>query len=263
MKDGATSEARPPTRIRSVRRAMRALLYIVEQPDGATATELSRELGLPAPTVFHLVNTLVDEGLLMKFDRRYQLGPKVGTIADAFLRRHAPPPYLLSPLRRLSELTSETVYVSVWRYGEVAVLGVIDGTHPLRAAGPYTGYYGSTHARAAGKCLLATLDDEALDAFLATHPLPALTEKTITTETALRAELNRIRELGWAIDDEEFNQRIACLAMPVVHDGRTVGAFSLAAFADRLHQSKDAYLEALRQAVAEAKTALESPGAET
>ncbi len=260
MKTAETSKVRPPTRIRSVHRAMRALFYVADRPDGATATEIARAADLPVPTVFHLVNTLVDDGMLMKFDRRYHLGPRLGILADAFLREHMIPPYLLGPLRRLSELTDETVYASVWRRGEVAVLGVIDGTHPLRAAGPHTGYQGSTHARASGKCLLASLDADALDTYLATHLLIALTEKTITTEAALRAEIERVKEQGWAIDDEEFNQQISCLAMPVVHDGYTVAALSVAAVTTRLNQANGDYLEALRESVANAGSALEKSG---
>src|SRR5579872_2076204 len=103
MKSSPLSEDRSPTRIRSVRRAMQALSCVVQQSDGATATEISRALELPTPTVFHLVNTLVDEGLLLKYDRRYQLGPQIGVIADAFLRQMTPPPHLLAPLRRRSE----------------------------------------------------------------------------------------------------------------------------------------------------------------
>jgi IclR family transcriptional regulator, acetate operon repressor len=231
---------------------MQVLLHVVDQPAGATGTEIARALGLPTPTVFHLVNTLVDEGLLVKFDRRYQLGPKLGVIADAFMRQHSPPPYLLEPMRRMCEQIRETVYVTAWRHGDVVVLASIEGSQPLRAAGPHTGYCGLAHARASGKCLLAGVGEDALDAYLATHPLTALTPNTITSEAAFRRELEVVRERGYAVDDEEFHIGIVCLAMPLTHRGRTLAAFSIAAPADRLRAHEQQYLDALRGAATDA-----------
>jgi DNA-binding IclR family transcriptional regulator len=229
-----------------------ALMIVVDEPEGATVTQIARELGLATPTVFHLVNTLVDEGLLLKFDRRYHLGPKLGVIADAFLRQNAPPPHLLGPLRRLAERTKETVYVTTWRYGDVMVLASIEGSHPLKAASPHTGYYGHAHARAAGKCLLAGIGEDALDAYVATHPLAPLTPKTITTEPELRLALEGVRERGYAVDDEEFSLGIACLAMPITFEKPTLTAFTVAGPAERLYANQAEYLARLSQAVTEA-----------
>lgn len=245
---------RPPTRVQSVQRAMRALLYVVEKHGGATGTEIAQELELPTPTVFHLVNTLVDEGLLVKFERRYHLGPQLGVIADAFIRMHAPPPYLRAPLLALSEQTKETVYLTSWRHGEVMVLESIEGQQALKAAGPHTGYYRNAHARASGKCLLASLDDQAVAAYFAGHPLTALTENTISHEADVRKELDRVREQGYAVDIEELNLGISCLAMPVTQGANTIGAYSITAPADRLLEHKDQYLEALREATVQATT---------
>jgi DNA-binding IclR family transcriptional regulator len=231
---------------------MQALMVVVDEPDGATATQIARELGLATPTVFHLVNTLVDEGLLLKFDRRYHLGPKLGVIADAFLRQNAPPPHLLGSLRRLAEQTKETVYITTWRYGDVMVLASIEGSHPLKAASPHAGYYGHAHARAAGKCLLAGIGEAALDAYIATHPLTPLTAKTITTESELRLALDGVRERGYAVDDEEFSPGIACLAMPLTYEKPTLTAFSVAGPAERLYEHQPEYLASLSRAVTEA-----------
>jgi DNA-binding IclR family transcriptional regulator len=239
---------------------MRALLYVVEKPDGATATEIAQTLDLATPTVFHLVNTLVDEGLLAKFERRYHLGPKLGVIADAFTRMHAAPPHLRAPLLKLIEQTNETAYLTAWRHGEVVVIESVEGEYPLKAAAPHTGYYGYAHSRASGKCLLAALDSDALEAYLAEHALDALTATTITDEADLREELRHVREQGYAIEVEEFSPGIACLATPLMQGSATVGAYSITAPAQRLVEHKDEYLECLRGAAAEATQAPVSRG---
>lgn len=250
-------EHRPPTRVRSVQRAAEVLFYVVEQPDGATATEVARALDFPTPTTFHLLGTLVDAGLLTKVERRYRLGAKVGVLAEAFYRQHEPPQYLLAPLRMLAERTGETVYLSAWRYGDVAVLASIEGTHPLRSGRPRTGFNQYTHARAAGKCLLAALDESRLEAYFDTAVLEPLTSRTITDPDVLRRELKTVEEQGYAIDDEEFYDQVACVAMPIVYRGRALAVFTVSAFADRLHAAVDDYVDVLRDAVGMALAALE------
>jgi IclR family acetate operon transcriptional repressor len=253
------SGARSPTRVQSVQRAVRALLYVVEKPEGATGTEIAQELDLPTPTVFHLVNTLVDEGLLAKFERRYHLGPRVGVLADAFMRMHSPAPNLRAALQHLGQQTNETVYLTSWHHGEVVVLEAIEGTYALKVAGPHTGYQWNAHSRASGKCLLAALDDASLDAYFGSHSLTSLTAKTITQEADLREELVRVREQGYALEMEEFSVGIACLAMGITQDDVTLGAYSITAPVERLVAHQDEYLECLREAAAEVTQASSPP----
>ncbi len=88
---------RPATRIRSVSRAATALELIAQNGGGISATEIATKLEMPLPTAYHLLNTLTDVGLLDKpDDRRYQLGPKVGLLAEAFAAQLSAPEHLLS-----------------------------------------------------------------------------------------------------------------------------------------------------------------------
>jgi len=85
MKDVLPEPGIGRTRIRSVGRSARALLLVADSAAGCSATEVATRLGLAVPTAFHLLNTLVDEGLLAKERRRYFLGPAAGRIADGFM----------------------------------------------------------------------------------------------------------------------------------------------------------------------------------
>src|SRR5687767_131304 len=103
------------TRIQSVTRASQVLFWVANQPQGATAKELASALDLALPTTYHLLNTLVDEGLLAKdLHRRYILGRNTAILAQAYLRGKAVPETLLGALRELARRTEETAYLADW-----------------------------------------------------------------------------------------------------------------------------------------------------
>jgi IclR family acetate operon transcriptional repressor len=240
----------PPTRIQSVARAARALLLIADAPAGCSATEVATRLGLAVPTTFHLLNTLVDEGLLTKDRRQYFLGPAAARIADGILGPEPVTTSLLGPLRRLADTTLETAYFATWRHGQVVVIGSIEGAQALKVEGLGVGVAGDAHARASGKLLLSALEAPALDAYLAAHPLRAVTAHTITDERELRDELRRTRKRGYSIDQEEYRDGVSCLGVPIEHTGIVYGAYTLSAPADRLRSNRNRYLAELRAVAA-------------
>ena len=92
------------TTIRSVARASRILVYLGEQIDGRTAKEVADELELALPTAYHLLGTLVAEGLVAKDSRRrYQAGTRdradCGRVRQS-VRTARIPPRALAPTRR-------------------------------------------------------------------------------------------------------------------------------------------------------------------
>jgi DNA-binding IclR family transcriptional regulator len=75
--------------------------------------------------------------------------------------------------------------------------------------------------------LLAALPAREREAYVASGPFPALTARTITDPAALRAELEKVREQGYAVDDEEIAAGLHCIAVPVrAPDGRVLAAIS-------------------------------------
>ncbi len=222
------------TTIRSVARASRMLVLLGEQPEGRTAKHVADELGLPLPTAYHLLGTLVAEGLVAKDStRRYRLGPALGPIADAFVRQFSPPEYLVAPLHRLAEESGETAYVGSWRHDRIVVLASVEGANAVRVSGTHLGYVESAHARASGKLLLAFATEEVRTAYLRLNPLVPVTQRTIVQPDEFELELERIRQRGYAVDEEEFREGVACLAAPVVESGRAVAAYSVSAPAER------------------------------
>jgi IclR family acetate operon transcriptional repressor len=227
------------TRIQSVARASQVLLWVADQPHGATAKEIAASQGLALPTTYHLLNTLVDEGLLAKdVHRRYILGRSSAILAQAYLRGRAVPDSLLGALRELARRTGETSYLADWGEHEIRVLASVEGSRMLRVAEVGSGVYEHGHSRACGKVLLAYARPEIREAYLRAHPLVPLTDATICDRQALDRELARIRERGYAYDEQEFAVGVACVATPLLQNGQLIAALGLSVPADRMEKDR-------------------------
>ena len=244
------------TVIRSVSRASQILVHLGEQQESRSAKEIAAALGLALPTAYHLLGTLVGEGLLTKDSgRQYQLGPALAAITDAYMRQFTPPDYLVGPLRRLAEVSGETAYVGCWRQNRLAVLASVEGRNAVRVSGVNIGFAGFGHARASGKVLLAFAPDALRETYLLENPLVAVTPRTIVEPGELRLELERARLVGFAVDEEEFREGVACVAAPLLESGYPVAAYSISAPVERFRRQRqeliDHVVEATRQAAAE------------
>jgi DNA-binding IclR family transcriptional regulator len=252
---GNNSDSTAGTRIRSVARAVKLIRLAAETPDGLHADLARRHLGVSLATAYHLLNTLADEGMLAKRDRRYHLGPTAGLLADAYSRQQTTPPHLLEPLAQLARKLGETASLCLWRNGAVVEVAVFEGSKPLQVGGRTGGLQEDLHARASGKLLLAELSERDLERYIAVHPLVPRTPQTITSIDRLRQELALTRERGWAMEYEECDVGVACIAASVTADEIAgAAAYSIGAPAWRLTENKDEYLMALFQAAEAAST---------
>jgi DNA-binding IclR family transcriptional regulator len=222
--DNENPISRQPTRIQSVTRAAALLEFVATDPVGRTAAEAAAAVGVPLPTAYHLLNTLVDAGFLAKTEaRRYQLGMRIGLLAEAFLAQVSAPEHLLQHVRDLAHRTGETAYLSAWRNGDVMLLSVVEGHRAVRVVGLHLGYAGVTHARASGKVLLASGPAGTLERYLASHDIVAQARNRPGYAEALRLELDRVRKRGYAIDEEEFSEGVVCIAAPVADGTLALG----------------------------------------
>ena len=250
--DAAQAVAQTRPRIQSVARAAQILVAVARSDDGLTSKQIAELLGVSRQGAYHLIHTLTGVGLLARGERsRYVLGLSVGTLAAAFARQLAAPEQLAGHVRALAAATNETAYAAGWRESEIVVLTVARGSAPVQAMEVAAGTTEDGHARASGKLLLAFAPADVRERYLAGHPLRRRTSRTITTRKRLDAELAQIRELGYAVDEEEFADGLCCLAVPL-HGGAAPYAISVSAPAERFRRGRERYLEAARAAAAAA-----------
>jgi len=235
--DGAP--ASPKTRIQSVARASQLLFWVAKQAHGANAKEIASAQGLALPTTYHLLNTLADEGLLAKdVHRRYILGRNTAILAQAYLRGRAVPETLLSALRELARRTEETAYLADWGENDIRVLASVEGSQIVRVAEAASGPYEYGHARANGKVLLAFATPELRQSYLRAHPPVPRTKNTICEPGLIERELGRIRDRGYAFDEEEFAIGVSCVAAPIMHNGHVIAALGLSVPTERLKENR-------------------------
>jgi len=237
------------TRIQSVARAARLLLGIAAEQRGATAKELALSQQLALPTTYHLLNTLVEQGMLTKNPQGgYDLGRSVAIIAQAYLGGREVPEELLAALRALARRTGETAYLAEWRGVGIRVIASIEGSQMLRITEIVSGPYSHAYARANGKVLLAFAAADVRAAYLEAEPLERLTEATICDPELLQKELDRIRDRGFAYDHEEYAAGVSCVAAPLRRGEDVAAALGLSVPADRFNERRAELTAALLEA---------------
>ncbi|MBY0335510.1 MAG: IclR family transcriptional regulator [Acetobacteraceae bacterium] len=241
--DGGTAEetAKDPYRLASLHRGLQVLDCFATRPSWSLS-ELCAHLGESKATIFRVLHTLEPFGYLTKdaATGRYALGLRLHALGASAMRQEQLRWQSLAPLQDLAQSTGETVHVGILHDGVVVTVQIVEGTHALRMHGT-VGKRGPAHASALGKVLLAHLPEAELDAVIARHGLPRFTPHTLTTAEALRAALRRVRETGFAPDEEEQEIGLRCLAAPITdHAGRPSAALGISAPAARLDAARAA-----------------------
>lgn len=224
-----TDAPSPPPRsgAQSVERALGVLRCVEGEDDGVGVTELAQRTGLTPSTAHRLARALTEAGVLSQDPRteRYQLGPALvvlGRKAEQRLGYRQALPLL----EELAEATGESINLGIRAGDEVRVVLDVASRQPLRFS-QEAGSRVPMHVSAMGKCLLANSGDidgqitELGDLVRATH-------RTITDRDQLRAELELVRERGWALNDEERNPGVRAIAAPVLRPGGgVIGAVAI------------------------------------
>jgi IclR family transcriptional regulator, acetate operon repressor len=241
------------THIQSASRAVRILLAVAAAEDGLRAKQIADELALSLPTAYHLLNTLTDEGVVFKDERRrYLIGHSAAVIAEAVKNSNTVPDSYLAALNSLAEETGETAYLNVWRQGEIVVHTTVEGSQAVRVTGLTSGYSENIHARAGGKLLLAFTEEPFRSSLVDGLVLRRLTDATITSKTAFLGELERIRSEGIAFDHQEFREGVECVSAPIRAGDKVVACFTVSTPVDRFPNQRARIIEGLMRAATSA-----------
>ena len=207
---GGAGRERIPTNLRT----LMILEVVGRHTTPLSAADIGREVKLPKQTVHRLCNTLVEEGFLAQDSSGLRPGRRARNLGSGLL--HASSSHIARHviLRRLAEETGETVNFVVPEDEGMSYKDRVETDWAFRVQLP-VGSHVPFHCTASGKTFLASLKARDRMRIIEARPLEALTANTLTEPARLLAELKTVRRTGYAIDNEEFIEGMAAIAVPV------------------------------------------------
>lgn len=246
--------SKPNNLVQTIERVSSLLDIVGQNPQGISIRDLSVKLKLPKGTIHRLLSSLAYFGYVRQDSktRNYFLGLKLVELGNLLLsqidlRKEAEP-----FLRELVERTKETVHMVFLDRNEIVYIDKVETDHNpsgLRMASR-VGLRNPAHSCAVGKVLLSHLSKEELDRIIKEKGLTKRTENTITNPIQLMEHLKAVRVQGYAIDDEENEKGVRCVAAPIFNEaGKAVAAISISTPAFRV--TKKVMQESLKKEVME------------
>lgn len=208
--------ANKPRTTNSVDRALAILELVAQVERGQTHSEVCRRLGIPKSTATYLLRTLEHRGYLRRDadSGRFRIGLKVLGLGQHVLAGLDLPRIARPHLERVVEETHFTVHLAILDHGRPVYIDRAEQPGFIKI-NTWVGRELSVHSTAVGKVLTSELEREEVEEILARDGLQAKTPKTITEASAFFRELQRVREQGYALDDEENNLGVRCLSVPI------------------------------------------------
>jgi IclR family pca regulon transcriptional regulator len=198
-----------------------------------TLSEVANRTGLTRAAARRFLLTLTDLGYVRTDGRRFALTARVLELGYAYLSALSLPEVAEPHLERLVAEVRESSSLSVLDGDDIVYVARVPTSRIMRVA-INVGTRFPAYATSMGRVQLAGMSADALDAYFARADLRRLTPNTKTTEKQLRAELDHVREQGWALVDQELEEGLRSVAAPVRdRAGNVVAAINLSAHASR------------------------------
>lgn len=232
--------------VKSVSRALHIIDIVSSKKDGLGVTEIAKQMDINKSSVYRILSTLARYGYIEQDEEteRYKLGYKFLEMSSKLLEsidlRAEAKPYL----RELEKATNEVVHLVVYDQGEVIYIEKLEGTETLRMHSK-VGKRAPMHCTAVGKAILAHLPLSVVLDILERKGMPQHTDHTITDKEMFLHELAVVRQKGYALDLEENEYGIRCIAVPIFdHSGNVIAAVSVSGPTIRMTDERIEQLQA-------------------
>ncbi|MFB6227664.1 MAG: IclR family transcriptional regulator [Halobacteriales archaeon] len=236
------------------------VLEAVTEIDGGTLSELSDHTGLATSTLHTHLRTLVEAEYVVRAGREYRPGLKQFHLGER--ARHRDERYALAKeaAAELAAQVEEEVNFAVEEHGRTIILFGATASSP--GDGLQAGRYFHTHSSASGKAVLAEYSEERVRDIIDRWGMPGLTDRTITDYDELLAELETVREQGYAVNDQEELEGLRAVAIAVNNpDGSVFGTLDISGAPYRLPDVEEVAAR-LRPVVADLEADLRSAASE-
>jgi DNA-binding IclR family transcriptional regulator len=215
--------------VKSVSRALDIITLVSLKKGGLGVTEIANQIDINKSSVYRILSTLVQYGYVEQDVEtgKYKLGYKFLEISSKLLESIDLRAEARMYLQELENETNEVIHLVVYDQGEVVYIEKLDGSETLRMHSK-VGKRAPMHCTSVGKAILAHLPSGVVLDILERKGLPMHTDKTITNKDDFLLELNTVRQKGYALDLEENENGITCIAVPIFdHMGNAIAAVSI------------------------------------
>ena len=237
-------------------RLLKIIECMADKTEPMRLTDLAAELAMTQPTLLRYLNALYTEGYIYQdmATGNYALTWKICGLGER-LRSNVSLRTMVSPyLAKLSRALDVGLLLAVEHEGDILYLDMVGNPNNSMGALLRIGKDAPIHTTGSGKIMLSSLPNAQVLRILEAKGMPALTRYTITDQAAFMEELAKVREQGYALDNEEYEIGHKCLSVPVRDfSGRIAAAISAFDDADRLTEERmtKKILPALREAAGE------------
>jgi DNA-binding IclR family transcriptional regulator len=203
--------------------------------------EVARRTGLSKGTVHRMLVALQGHRLVQQNQetRQYRLGLGLMELGARVIEQIDYGRIAHGHLKQLVDATSETAHLALMGDGKVYYAAKVEGSRALRMPS-HVGATNPLHCTAVGKVLLANAPDGLSETMLHKGPLACFTPRTITSASKLKSHLAMVLARGYAVDDEEREAGLRCIAAPVRnHTGKVVAAVSISGPVSRIGLSAE------------------------
>ncbi len=215
---------------RTTQRTVEILKLVSRTPDGITLDDICERLSLPKTSAYDIVTTLAEMGMV-HVDRgqrqRYTIGLTAYRIGINYTNNMDFISVLEPELKAFARSVGKTVFFGVRSDHDVVYICKAEPENPIITTAT-VGAKNPMYCTSLGKVILAFSDDETRELVIRRIHFQKKTDRTITDRESLLAELEKVRELGYARDDREVEEHMECVGAPVFGaDGRLLGAISV------------------------------------
>lgn len=242
------------------------ILEVLTGQDSCGVTELAKQVEMNKSTVYRFLTALKELGYVRQHEstEEYSITLKLFELGSAVVARTELWQEAERSMSRLAQQTGETTHLATLDDGQLVYLHKIESQQNLRVAMmSRVGHTAPVYCTGLGKVLLSFTDPEVAERMIAETTLHRYTDTTITDHEALKAELETSRARGYAIDYEEHEVGVRCVAAPVFGpNGSLLAALSVSAPSVRLTDERFPEFAELVKAAASEVSARLGSGAE-
>jgi DNA-binding IclR family transcriptional regulator len=200
----------------AVERTLLILEAVAQREGGMTNADFSRKLKIPKSSASYILRTLEQRGYLRrdKEDGRYRMGMRVLTLSRGALSSLDIREVALPIMRHLVEQVHITTHLAILDHGEAIYVEKVEAKSFIKMD-TWIGRRMAVHTTGVGKAILAFLDPKEQEDIMRQRGLAKLTPLSITSGPKLLKEFERVRQAGYAVDDEENSLGVRCVGAPI------------------------------------------------